>query len=177
MPTIKDMTELAKDGQWFCIMNLRKAFMHVELHDSSKWLICFKTPIGLFMFNRIPFGLNIASEMFQNILDGLLQDLPYIKTYLDDIIIKASSVEELEERKKIVNGIIKKNNLQVIKDKTVECAQEIKFVGFLVSGSGVKLTEGRGKAIINLRAPLDCKELRSFLEKINLVGEFLPKMM
>lgn len=177
MPTIQDMTDFAKGGKFFSTMDLRNAFMHVELDESARWQTCFKTPWGLFMFNRIPFGLNIASEVFQNILDGLFQELPFVKTYLDDIIIKADSKEELELRKKQVNDIINKNNLHVNHDKTVACAEIIEFVGFMISGTGVKLTESRIEAIKNLRAPSDIKELRSFLGKINFVGKFVPNMM
>lgn len=38
MPTIQNMTEFAKDGEWFCTMDILNAFMHVELHENSRWL-------------------------------------------------------------------------------------------------------------------------------------------
>lgn len=177
MPTIQDMKDFAHGGEWFCTMDLRNAFMHVKLSEASRWLTCFRTPWGLFVFNRMPFGLNIASETFQCLLDGLFAHLPFVKIYLDDILIKASSREELAERKKLVQKVIDDNNLHVNTSKTIEEAQEIDFVGFMISGKGVKLTDNRVQAIRNMKAPSNCKELRSFLGKVNFLSQSTPNLM
>jgi hypothetical protein len=38
-------------------------------------------------YKRLPMGIKIALEVFQNVMSKLTQDLEYVKAYLDDLLI------------------------------------------------------------------------------------------
>lgn len=44
-------------------------------------------------FCRVPFGMACAPSSFQHLMDKVLQGLPYITIYLDDILVHSDSVE------------------------------------------------------------------------------------
>ena len=50
------------------------------------------TPFGLFEFIRMPFGLKNSAQAFQRLMDGVLQDIPFLFVYLDDILIASPSL-------------------------------------------------------------------------------------
>lgn len=45
------------------------------------------TTFGLYEYVSIPFGLKNAGATFQHILDSIFKNLPFVYTYLDDIIV------------------------------------------------------------------------------------------
>ena len=49
---------------------------------------------GLYQYTRLPFGVSSAPAIFQKVMDTVLQGLPKIISYLDDILISASTPEE-----------------------------------------------------------------------------------
>ena len=67
-------------GQAFSTLDLSHAYLQVE--DCKKFLT-INTHKGLFMFNRLPFGVASAPAIFQRIMDSLLQGLSGVSGYLD----------------------------------------------------------------------------------------------
>lgn len=176
MPTLRQMIDFSKGKNVFAKIDLRKAFYHITLHEKSRYLTTFKSPDGYFYFNRMPFGLNVAPEVFQSLLEGILTHLKNVKVYLDDIIIAAESQEELDKTFDEVMKILVDHNFQVNTEKVEKNVSEIEFVGFKLSKDGVKLTEDRVKAILSMNAPDNMKILKSFLGKVNFLNSFLPRL-
>ena len=52
------------------------------------------TPFGLFEFLKMPFGLRNAAQTFQRFMNQVLQGLDFAYTYIDDVLIASSSLEE-----------------------------------------------------------------------------------
>ena len=68
--------------------------MPVNPHDRAKTAFCPAPGMGLFEFTRMPFGLTGAPSSFERLMDKLIRDLPYVTTYIDDVLVH-SSTEEL----------------------------------------------------------------------------------
>lgn len=176
MPTLRQMIDFSKGKNLFAKIDLRKAFYHIKLHEKSRYLTTFKSPDGYFYFNRMPFGLNVAPEVFQSLLEGILAHLKNVKVYLDDIIIAADNQSELDKTFDEVMKILSDHNFQVNNEKVEKNVSEIEFVGFKLSKDGVKLTEERVESILSMKAPDNMKILKSFLGKVNFLNSFLPRL-
>ena len=52
---------------------------------------------GIFEFTRMPFGLCNAPATYQRLMESMLSDFNYrnLLIYLDDILLYASSIEEI----------------------------------------------------------------------------------
>ena len=46
------------------------------------------------MFNRIPFDIKTGPSHFQRALQSLFEDLSYVDTFMDDIVVHSRSVKE-----------------------------------------------------------------------------------
>ena len=71
----------------FTKVDLASAFWHLELDDESSLLTTFATPYGWFRWLRLPFGLNVSSEIFQKRLNQELEGLPGVKCIADDVLV------------------------------------------------------------------------------------------
>src|SRR4029434_11283175 len=59
---------------------------YMTLFRSRKYLT-ITTHKGMFCFNRLPFGITSAPSIFQKIMDQVLQGLPNVHCFLDDILV------------------------------------------------------------------------------------------
>ena len=64
---------------------------HVQLDLQSNLLTTFNTPWGKYRWLRLPFGLKIASNVFQERLDRVLELVPGTIGIADDIIVYVES--------------------------------------------------------------------------------------
>ena len=61
--------------------------------ESRKYLFV-NTHCGLFLYNRMPFGVSSAPGIFQLIMENLLKEIPGVVVYVDDILISGKSESE-----------------------------------------------------------------------------------
>ena len=88
LPKIEELfSNLAAGGKYFSKLDLSHAFQQLSLDDKSKDYVVINTHKGLFRYNRLPFGMASAPAIFQRTLESLLQDIPGVAVYIDDILV------------------------------------------------------------------------------------------
>ena len=83
----EDLFASLAGGTKFSKLDLAQAYQQICLDKSSKHLVTINTHCGLFVYNRLPFGVLTEPANFQRIIDSLLQGIPNVCTYLHDILI------------------------------------------------------------------------------------------
>ncbi len=71
LPVLDDVLPKLKDSKVFSKLDVREAYWHVRLDDSSSRLTTMITPFGRYMWKRLPFGLKVSSEIFQRKIDEI----------------------------------------------------------------------------------------------------------
>lgn len=94
LPTINTLTSEISDKRIFTVFDCSNGFWQLELDDKSSELTTFMTPFGRYKFNRLPFGLNCAPEIFQRTMITIFGDIPGVIVYFDDIGIVATDEDE-----------------------------------------------------------------------------------
>ena len=75
LPILDDVLPKLKDAKIFSKLDVKEAYWHVRLDESSSKLTTTITPFGRYMWKRLLFGLKVSSEFFQRKLDKALGDL------------------------------------------------------------------------------------------------------
>ena len=131
---------------------------------------------GLFQYERLPFGVSSAPSIFQRVMDNLLQGIPGVCVYLDDILITGSTEEEHLQHLDDVLTRLSKAGLTLKKSKCAYLLKSVEYLGHTISKEGLHTSDSKVRAVLEAPAPRDVSELRSFLGLVNYYGKFLPDL-
>jgi hypothetical protein len=72
------------EGFTFAALDLNVGYYHIKLDADAQKLctIVFSWHIGKYKYKRLPMGIKIAPDVFQNVMSKLVQDVEYVKTSL-----------------------------------------------------------------------------------------------
>nr|CAD2199217.1 unnamed protein product [Meloidogyne enterolobii] len=160
----------------FSQLDLRDAYLQVELDSDSKKLANINTHKGLFEVQRLPFGVKSAPAIFQKLMDELISGLKGVFAYLDDLII--ASENETEHKKILIQLFegIQKYGLKIQLEKCNFFKPELKFLGHIVSAEGIKPDPKKKGIIQKLPRSQNIKELKSVMGTINYYSKFVDQM-
>ncbi|XP_046443918.1 uncharacterized protein K02A2.6-like [Daphnia pulex] len=153
-----------------------KAYNQLELDEFSQELCTINTPEGLFQYTRMPFGIASAPGKFQRVMDDLFQDTPWVKCYLDDILIAGRTEKEHWTRVEIVLQKLQEAGVRLQLEKCSFGVPEIPYLGFIVSKDGLKTSPEKIKAVQDSEKPHNLTSLRAYLGLVNYYGKFIPKL-
>ena len=94
---------------------------------------------------------------------------------VDDIIIWATTPDEMWTRINIVLERCKSNNITISRKK-LEIGEEIEFAGHVISSKGIRPDPSKFQAIRDFPAPKNIKELRSYMGLANQLSSFIPDL-
>ena len=110
LPKPDDLFASLAGGKLFTKIDLTQAYQQMALDDHSRELVTVNTHKGLYRYTRLPFGVTSAPAIFQKTMNTVLQDLPKVICYLDDILVTGSTEEEhLANVEKVVERLQKYN--------------------------------------------------------------------
>jgi dihydroorotate dehydrogenase len=68
-------------------------YYHIKLDADAQKLctIVFPWLMGKYKYKRLPMGIKIAPDVFQNVMSKLVQDMENVKTYLNDLLMLINS--------------------------------------------------------------------------------------
>lgn len=163
LPHMDELLSLLNGATLLSTINLQSAYHQVMLHPDSRDLTAFITHNGLFRFCRVPYRLASALSAFQKMMHLILQDLPNVANYLDDIIIWGRTAEEHEHSLKAILQRLQDSGLNINASKYNFSQTSLQFLGHTVTAQGIKPDKQHLSAILQAPAPTDAVKLRSFL--------------
>ncbi len=168
MPRVDDLLERIGRAKYITTLDLCKGYWQVPLEPTSRPYTTFRTPIGLYQFTVLPFGLHGAPATFQRLMDKVLQGCEeWSAAYLDDVVIHSNSWQEhLRHLKQTLEKIIKAG-LTLNVGKCEWANQEANYLGYHLGNGQLRPQVNKVEAICQSPRPKTKKEVRSFL---GLVG-------
>ena len=170
IPKVEDLFTALSGGKLFTKLDLSQAYQQVSLDEDSKKLVVINTHKGLFQYNRMPFGISSAPGIFQRVMESLLQGIPHVVVYLDDILITGKDDEEHLKSLEEVLSRLKKSGLRLKRDKCFFFQKEVDYLGYKIDANGLHPTEKKLQAIRDAPAPKNTAELKSYLGLLSYYG-------
>ncbi|OWY90346.1 reverse transcriptase, partial [Phytophthora megakarya] len=85
MPLINDLLWDLESTLWYCSLDMASGFWVVKMTDRARLISAFITPFGLFEWNRMPFGLKNAPQIYQRMIDNALYGFTRIPKMAGDL--------------------------------------------------------------------------------------------
>jgi hypothetical protein len=122
-------------------------------------------------------GLCNSPDIFQEKISTQMQDLEYIRAYIDDLlVITAESFEEHVDKLKVVLGKLREAGLKVNAKKSFFAREESEYLGYwIITRKGLKPTTHKVKAIMAIDSPQNKKQLRRFIGMVNYYRDMWGK--
>lgn len=174
IPRIEDIFAELEGGRLFSKIDLANAYLQLELDDFSKALTTINTHKGLFRYNRMVFGLKPAPSIFQRTIDQVLQGIPGVKCYLDDILITGVTDDAHEENLRLVLQRLRDFGLRANKDKSFFFQNSLEYCGHIIDANGLHKCPDKVEALLKAPRPTTVHEVRSYLGFLNYYQRFIP---
>ena len=176
LPTVDEVLSKLSGAKLFSKLDANSGFFQIPLASSSRPLTTFITPFGRYHFNKLPFGLTSAPELFQQRMEKLLQGLDGVVCFMDDVLIYATTEEEHDQRLRSVLDRIASAGVTLNLLKCLFKQKEIKFLGLIINEEGVSPDPEKIRAIVDMPPPENIHGLRQFMGMINQLGKFSSRL-
>ena len=146
-------------------IDLHIGYHQLRVREADIPRTAFRTRYGHFEFTVMSFGLTNAPVAFMDLMHRVFQ--PYLDQFVvvfdDDILIYSKSEEEHEDHLRIVLQTLRDHQLNAKFSKCRFWLIEVRFLGHVVSTSGVPVDPKKVKAIMSWERLKSVFEIRSFL--------------
>ena len=164
VPDVQDALDSLRGSKYFATIDLLSGYWQLGMTERAKERSAFCTRRGLYHFTRMPFGLSNAPSSFCRLMSIIFKDMLYVQciVYLDDIVVYASSPEQLLERLDAVLGRLQRFGLKAKPSKCVFFKSPIEFLGHLVSEDGIEPLPSKLDTIRDWPTPHCLRDVRAF---------------
>ncbi|MCG8032586.1 MAG: aspartyl protease family protein, partial [Candidatus Thiodiazotropha taylori] len=176
IPTIDELLQDMNESKVFSKIDIQMAYHQIELKPESREITTFITHKGLYRYKRLNFGISCAVEMFQKVVQQLLQGCEGVNNILDDIIVHAPNQQEHDKRLEKVLSVLQEKGITLNRKKCEFNMPKLEFMGHVLSESGVGPSEAKVSAVLNAREPRSISEVRSWLGLVQYNARFIPDL-
>ena len=176
LPLIREVINKLKEAKYFNMLDLIWGYNNIQIKEGDEWKAAFLTNKGLFELQVMYFGLCNSLGTFQRIMNSIFEELLHkgvLANYMDNFVIPAKTIEELEERTIRFLNIAEKHNLCFKRSKYNFNIEEIPILEVIVEKEQVKIEQEKIKAIKEWKIPTKVKNIESFLRFTNFYQRFI----
>lgn len=155
LPRIDDAVDTVRHCKFFSSLDLRAGYWQINVAEEDKCKTAFRTPSGLYEFNRMPFGLRTAPSTFQRAMNSVLGSLKNqaCVVYLDDILVVGKTEDEHLRNLDEVLHRLYEAGFRLNREKCQFGLPKISYLGHNISPIGIQPLPERIVAVLEYPTP------------------------
>ena len=165
LPHIEDSLNTLGGARFFCSLDLASGYWQVEMDVADREKATFVRQGGLYEFRVMPFGLVNAPATFERLMERVFGGIAWSEclVYLDDILVFGPDFETTLARLYSVLDRLEAAGLKLKAKKCQLFQEEIRFLGHIVSATGIIADPAKCQQVRDWLVPRDLHEVRSFV--------------
>ena len=148
LPSSEDIFSKLNCGKVFSKIDLTEAYQQVKVDEECSNLLPINTHKRLFILNRFPFGLKVATSLFKQVMKAILAELEFATAYQDDIRLRSKNNEHHKKHITAVSQKTDEYGFKLVSEKCEFFMKQIKYWGQIIDNNGK-----RAKAIRIMPSP------------------------
>lgn len=165
----------------FSSIDFTAGYWQVSLHRDVRKYTAFVYDGRTYQFCVVPFGLNISNTAFQQALESVLSNpvenynedgLGDLHIYVDDVLVSSTTFEDHLRRLRLLFKKIAVSGMSLKLSKCKFLRDKIKFLGHIITPSGMSMDPSKLSAIHDFPVPRHKKDLQSFIGFCNFYRKF-----
>ena len=165
LPRIDDLFNQLRRPRVYSKIDLHTGYHQLRVRETDIPKTAFRMRYGHFELTVLPFGLTNAPAAFMDLMHRVFQ--PYLDqffvVFVDDILIYSQSEREHEDHLRIVLQLLRDHQLYARFSKCEFWLIEVRFMGYLVSPSGVSVDPEKVETVMSWERLKSVFKIRSFL--------------
>ncbi|XP_041674676.1 uncharacterized protein K02A2.6-like isoform X2 [Drosophila eugracilis] len=177
IPRAEDLFNQMKGATIFAHLDITDAYSHLRIDDEFAHTLTLNTIThGLIRPTRAVYGAANIPAIWQRTMETVLQDIPNVLNFFDDILIYAGNMEELLKTLEKTLEKLQNFGLKLNKSKCIFAASSIEFLGHKIDAQGIHKSTKHIEAIIHAPRPATIEQLQLFLGKATYYSNFIPNL-
>jgi transposase InsO family protein len=175
LPLIDETLARISNAKVFTKLDIRQAFHRIRMDPASEEYTTFRTRYGAYKCKVLPFGLTNGPATYQRYMNDILFDYldDFCTAYLDDILIYSEDPLQHQDHVKKVLQRLHNAGLQVDLKKCEFGVTSTKYLGFIISTSGLEVDPEKVAVVSQWSYPSSVKGVQSFLGFCNFYRRFI----
>ncbi|CAM4643721.1 unnamed protein product [Lepidochelys kempii] len=175
MPRLDELLDKLGGAWYLTTMDLTKGYWQVLLDADARLKSACITPLGLYEFLTLPFGLKGGPATFQRLVDQLLRRMEsFAVAYIDDICVLSQTWEDHVSQVRQVLDQLQGAGLTVKVEKCKVGMAEVSYLGHRVGSGRLKPEPAKVEVIRDWPAPHTKKQVQAFIGMAGYYRRFVP---
>jgi len=149
-----------------------------KMYPADEKHTSFRTPLGVYCYTVMPFGLKNAGATYQRAMSIVFREhlRKTVECYVDDIAVKSRNKADHLKDLRITFEIMRAHQLRMNPTKSFLGVASGKFLGFVVTSTGIHLDPKKICAIQEMKPPRSLKELRGLQGCLAYIRRFIANL-
>ena len=177
LPKITDMLQRLEGFMYATSLDLNMGYYHILLTPNASRLCTIVVPWGKYEYLRLPMGLCNSPDIFQEKMSELMQGLEFARAYLDDLLVISTEKgfdKHLEKLEQVLNRL-SEAGLKINAVKSYFGRTNLEYLGYNISRDGIRPSQSKVEAILQIDRPKTRKQLRRFIGMVNYYRDMWPQ--
>ena len=153
MTTAEDLFRRLSGKKYLSKIDLTKGYWQIPVAPEDVHKTAFVTPDMQYEFTRMPFGMVNSGATLVRGLRKILEGMPEVGSYIDDIVIYSDSWEDHIKTLKELFGRLRKARITARPTKCLLGASRMEFLGHQVGGDAITPSRDNLEKVRNTPRP------------------------
>ena len=178
LPNLDTYLDSLGGNNYFTICDFDSAFLQCLLNPEHKDYLAFTANGRKYNMKRMPFGAVNSGFYFTKLLNKVLEGIPmtHMLAYVDDCLLFSQTFDQHIDRLTELFTRLSTSGLKLKPSKCHIFQSSIKYLGHVVSASGISPCPEKVRAILQAETPKTPSDVKSFLGAVQWFSRFLPAL-